>query len=177
MVKYVRQRMTTAKFDANAALTIALKGSTKPLVDRGQLFQSITSQRVDRARYFVGVLKTNNRYNIAAAIHEGASIPVTDKMRGLFFSLWLATKDPKTKARDKAGRFRATVKMKSKRAEELKRIAIRRKVVIFPLKASTTVIRVPRRPFIEQTFRDRAIVEKLRTHWQRAISNAMRGVE
>lgn len=105
-------------------LTIRTKGSSKPLIDYGDLLNSITYQvNKDRLWVFVGVLRTarskrpdspHETYlaNIARVHEEGAVIPVTPKMRRFFFARW----------------------------------GIR-------LKASTTHIVIPARPFLRPTFR------------------------
>lgn len=90
------------QFEALSQFTIEQKGSSKPLIDDGDLIRSITFEVVGKNAVFVGV-KKNSRgkdgeslVNIGA-IHEGvdpntgevrehgAIIPVTKKMRGFFF--------------------------------------------------------------------------------------------
>ena len=74
-------------FKANAALTIALKGSTTPLVDHGDLVGSLTSHRINWMRLRMGVRSKRlkgGRY-LAEVLHNGATIQVTDAMRRAVF--------------------------------------------------------------------------------------------
>ena len=68
------------KFAPNSPMTIARKGSSKPLIDKGDLVGSITYQVVDANNVFVGV-KKGNEANIAAVHEFGCTIQVTPKMR------------------------------------------------------------------------------------------------
>lgn len=89
----------------NADLTILLKGSDRPLVNSGQLMKSITSEvrRWDLA--LIGVLRNRTVVDdqgrkssvmlVAKALHDGATIKVSAKMRRFFF--WLAYGNDDTK--------------------------------------------------------------------------------
>jgi hypothetical protein len=78
----------------NRPMTVALKGSDRPLVDNGDLAQSITYDVEDWDRVIVGVLRdkivkeddgeTESIKSIAGILHAGVTIKVTDKMRGYF---------------------------------------------------------------------------------------------
>ena len=61
-------------------VTVARKGSSKPLVDKGDLVGSITYQVIDANNVFVGV-KKGKEHNIAAVHEFGCTISVTPKMR------------------------------------------------------------------------------------------------
>jgi hypothetical protein len=73
-------------FAENAPLTAILKGSSLPLVDDNDFVQSITHQ-TKGDEVFVGVLRSSGNFNVAAIIHEGATVKVTKKMRGFFYNL------------------------------------------------------------------------------------------
>lgn len=60
-------------------ITIARKGSSKPLIDHGDLVGSITYQIVDENHVFIGV-KKGKEVNIAAVHEYGCMIAVTPKM-------------------------------------------------------------------------------------------------
>lgn len=75
----------------NAPLTVKIKGSSKPLIDHGDLFQGITSKVIDDFTVFAGVLRTHESYNIAKLLHEGAKIKITPKMRTMFSLLHKAS--------------------------------------------------------------------------------------
>lgn len=155
----IRKTIAKGDFTPNAALTIAIKKSTKPLVDKGHtLFQAITSVAVDEHRVFVGVLKTDDVYNIAFALHEGAQIPVTRKMRAMFYYLWQASEGKIAPSALTGG------------AAEL----WERNQTWFPLKASTRVIVIPPRPFIKKTFENVAMKKKAQEIWAQAVKNAIK---
>ena len=67
-------------FKPNSPLTIARKGSSKPLIDKGDLVGSITYQIIDSDNVFIGV-KKGKEANIAAVHEFGCTIKVTPKMR------------------------------------------------------------------------------------------------
>ena len=68
------------KFAPLSPVTIARKGSSKPLIDKGDLVVSITYQVIDADNVFVGV-KKGKEANIAAVHEFGCTIGVTPKMR------------------------------------------------------------------------------------------------
>ncbi len=61
-------------------ITIARKGSSKPLIDKGDLVGSVTYQVIDSNNVFIGV-KKGKEVNIAAVHEFGCTIGVTPKMR------------------------------------------------------------------------------------------------
>jgi hypothetical protein len=79
----------------NSPLTILVKGSSRPLVDRGDLRQSVnvrTEVRGDNVMGGVGVLRTKRSregkklWNIAVALHEGFTVKVTPAVRAAVFA-------------------------------------------------------------------------------------------
>lgn len=79
----------------NAPLTILIKGSSRPLVDRGDLRNSITTEVAGKGRDVVGAVGVLRRRrakrgrsmtNIASALHEGFTIRVTPKVRAAVFA-------------------------------------------------------------------------------------------
>lgn len=174
--KLVRNEISDGSYDANADLTLMIKGSTKPLVDKGRLFQAITNKRIKAAMYFVGILKGRGRssgtgtdmVNIARTIHDGATIEVTSKMRGLFWSLWLATRTHYLR-----GERLPISKLRSKRAQELARRAFRQGNTIFPLGDNTSAIRIPSRPFIRNVFERAATKKQLQEVFAREIRKTL----
>lgn len=74
------------KWPPLSKVTIALKGSSKALIDRGDLLNSITIQPITGTVAFVGVLRTAKKgtkeiYNIGMMMENGADIAVTPRMR------------------------------------------------------------------------------------------------
>jgi hypothetical protein len=133
----------------NSPLTEALKGSSRPLVDTGELQKSITHKLTAFDEVIIGVLrrvqkrnpktgKVDNLQDIAAILHNGATISVTPAMRRLFFAL-------------------------SNEIPEVK-----------PLSPKTTVIVIPARPFLLAAFSPK-FVAKYRRNWEEAIERAFRG--
>ena len=76
----VKRGIVNGNFTPNSPLTIARKGSSKPLIDKGDLVGSITYQVIDSNNVFIGV-KKGNEANIAAVHEFGCTITVTPKMR------------------------------------------------------------------------------------------------
>lgn len=150
----VRRHIKKGGFEKNAALTIAIKGSSKPLVDHGQLFQFITSRIIGDFSLFVGVLRSDEHYNIIAAIHQGVTIPVTDAMRGMFFALWQASTGvlPPSKLTGRAAELWA-----------------RKPGGWLPLKASTKYINIPARRFFDGVMADAALIKRLKGNWRDAL--------
>jgi hypothetical protein len=143
----------------NAPLTQAIKGADKPLVDYGDLFKNITHQKIDELSYFVGLKRTEKDFDVAKFVTEGGAIPVTDRMRSMFFFLWKASEgnfDP--------GKLTG-------RAQEL---WSRKSGGWLPLAESTTVIVIPERNFVAITMADPSLKKKLEQNWQRAMGFVFR---
>lgn len=139
----------------NASLTKLIKGSQKPLVDNGLLFQSITSHVHDDFTVFIGVLRTSSSYNLIETLHEGKLIKVTPEMRGMFFMLWRASTgeiDPS--------------KLTGRAAELWQRMP----GGWLPLRADTVVVVIPSRPFIQIAFANRQLKKIVRDNWRKALA-------
>jgi hypothetical protein len=144
----------------NAPLTQAIKGGDKPLVHTSALFASITSRIIKDTVVFVGVLRTNARYNIAVAVHEGATISVTPKMRGLFFALWQASSgamDPNKLSPRAKELFEATQDWK-------------------PLSSSTTAIIIPPREWVKRSFERPEVQAMAKANWEMALEHTFKQV-
>lgn len=79
----------------NSPLTVLIKGSDRPLVDRGDLRLGITTDvAVHRGAIVgaVGVLRTRRTrdgkrlFNVAIALHEGFTVKVTPEVRAAVFA-------------------------------------------------------------------------------------------
>lgn len=69
--------------------TIEQKGSSKPLIDDGDLLGSVGMRFIEELAVFVGVHRRAEDGTDVAAIHEredGTRVPVTHKMRAFFHS-------------------------------------------------------------------------------------------
>lgn len=159
-VRAMRKTIKAGVPPSNAGLTRFIKGSSKPLVDSGQLFGAITAKRVGPLAVFVGVLRSDKAFNVAVTVHNGAHIRVTDRMRGMFFALWLAS----TGKMDPA-------KLKGAAAE----LWARRKGNWKPLGEGKAMITIPRRPFVEITFADGSMKKRMTRNFKRASELALAG--
>jgi len=145
--------------DRNAALTVAIKGENKPGVGlTGELFRAITHKVIKDTEVFVGVLRTDEDFNIAKIVHEGVTIPVTPAMRGMFFYLW------KTSIGD------MEPSELTGRAAEL----WEHNQTWYPLKESTTAIVIPSRPFMDLAFKVSGLKKKVEGNWTMALRAAMK---
>jgi hypothetical protein len=142
------------KLKKNASLTVSIKGSNKPAVDTGLMFQSMTSRVEDDFTVFVGVLRTSGHYNVAVIVHEGVEEKVTPEMRGMFFALWRASTgelDPS--------------KLTGRAAE----LFARKQTGWTPLAADTQVIVIPGRPFFRVAFTNTQMIKQARDNWKKAL--------
>lgn len=92
-VGLIRRSIRSGDYAANAALTIALKGSSKPLVDQGTLIKSVTYDRqVENGQnvLYVGAHRMarwkGQEYNLVRILHDGATIRVTPAMLAAVFA-------------------------------------------------------------------------------------------
>jgi hypothetical protein len=155
----VRKVIQSGKLKANAPLTIAIKGSSKPLVDHGGLFQAVTSHVVDDFTVFVGVLRSSPAHRLVEMLHEGVVISVTPAMRGMFFMLWRASIgeiDPN--------------RLTGRAAELWARMPRDWK----PLATDTKKIVIPPRRFIKAGFRTAGIIALCRKNWKAALEASFR---
>lgn len=149
IVAEIRDGIKRGDYDENALLTVEIKGSAKPLVDKSDLWNAITYTMIDEFAAFIGLKQTEKRggkdtYNIGIALHEGVTIKVTDKMRALFYWLWLASVDDRH------------VKHLKGRALELwerKKTGWR--------KFEKDIVRIPGRPFLKAIFDDPGVKAKV----------------
>lgn len=145
----------------NAALTVAIKQSSKALVDSGLLFQSVTSKMHNEYTVFVGVLRSSRGYNVAKIVTEGAQVKVTPRMRSMFAMLAKASKSKKLGAR-----------LTGRAAELYKRM----QKGWFPLKRETQVIVIPGRDYFKIAFSNTQMIKKARDNWKKALEATLRDV-
>jgi len=157
-VKLQRQVIQSGKsLKSNATLTQAIKGDDKALVDDATLFQSITHKMIDDFTVFVGVLRSDRSFEVASMVHEGAQAKVTNKMRGLFYTLWRAgngTIDP------------------NKLTGRAKELYDRMQFGWYPLSNNTEVIVIPPRKWILVAFRNTQMIKQARDNWRMALERA-----
>jgi hypothetical protein len=155
----MRRGIQSGEFAANAALTQAIKGSAKPLVDGGTFFQAITSMIVDEFTVFVGVMRTaGETFNVAVSLAEGTQVNVTPRMRGMFKALWLASQN--TEGITLTGR-----------AAEL---FARKSTGWFPISEGKSVIVIPARDWVTAGFADASLKRLVKGNWSRALKKVMK---
>jgi hypothetical protein len=155
----IRKTIQTGMKPPNAPLTEEIKKSEKPLVGiHGQLFQGITSVLVGTRSVFVGVLRTDKNYNIGLTVHEGKAIRVTERMRTMFWYLWMVSEG-------RMGPDRLTG-----RAAELWQ---QKPGGWYPLRDETKFIIIPARPFIKAAFDDEGLASRVKANWQKAVDDAI----
>lgn len=160
--RYMRKVLQAGQYVApNADLTIILKGSSKPLVDKGVLFKNITSTVIDDYTVFVGVAKTDSAdYEIAKILHEGAILPVTPAMRGMFMMLY------------KVSMGEMNPDKLEGRAREL--YAQRPSTIWLPLRPDTAAIHIPPRPWATFVFSIPEFKKKVTDNWKAALQKTYR---
>ncbi len=156
--KIVRDTIKNGDFTRNRPLTIAIKGSAKPLVDDGDLFGAVTSVVVSPTKMFVGILKKDGVFNIAVTLHNGATINVTPAMRGLFFVL------------SQVSQGKASPSKLKGRAAELYEDFQGWKA----LKESTKAIVIPARPFMRKAFKSKKMKKLIGDNWKVALQTTFR---
>lgn len=139
----------------NSPFTVALKGSSRSLVDSGELLKSITGRADAWDTAYVGVLKSKIRRDkqgnmedvlqISKILHDGATVPVTQKMRNFFFYM--------------ANRYESG---------EIKE-------PWFPLSSRTKFIVIPARPFLKFAVMA-GEMRKYNSNWADAVQRALSGV-
>lgn len=159
--KQMRAELKTSIPPVLAPLTTFIKGSSKSGVDRGALFKAITSQAINWHTAEAGVRKGTKEANYAVVFHEGARIPVTSKMRGMFAAL-AAVSNGQSPSSSLTGRAAELYKRRPNRGWK-------------PLRTTTTHIKVPGRPFARQAFEDDATRRKIARNWSNAFAAAIAG--
>lgn len=173
----IRQGIKAGGFAPNAALTVAIKGSSKPLVDTGAgLFQAITVEEVDPLSTFIGVKIAHDLYDVAVTLHDGVTIEVTPAMRRLFWVLWKASVgdiDPAKldgRARELWDRFPGN---NPAGRDSKGRFVAKDRGLWKPISEDTKAIIIPPRPFIRQAFAKADLKAKIAANWEAAVKAAL----
>lgn len=148
----------------NRPLTLLLKKGNTPLVEKGKegfLQTSISFETLSANSMEIGVKKGHSMARIIEALHDGATIHVTDHMRGMFQVL----------ADVSSGRKSASV-LKG-RALELYEAAPG--VDWHPLLPSTTRIVIPPRPFLREVLEAESVQAHIGGNIQIAFAAAIAG--
>lgn len=168
MAGEIRRRIKSRKYAKNSPLTILLKKSSTPLVDDGDLFGAVTSQSLDKYSVFIGILRStmgdNGKplVNLAELLHNGGVIPVTEHMRNMFILL------------SEVGQGKRDVSTLEGRVADMAKALGPRIKNIKALRASTTHIKIPARPFLTDVLKDPAMLKKCEMNWRKAVQATMR---
>jgi hypothetical protein len=158
----IKKTITTENFEKNAPLTVKIKSSRQPLVDTGRkLNNSIKYIEIKNNEMFIGVPKTDENFNLALTLHEGATIRVTDKMRAMFNALW-AVSSGMVDASILKGRAKALWERSPRNW--------------YPLKDQTTNILIPSRPFIFYTFSNISLKNKIKENWMKILKKTFKTI-
>lgn len=138
----------------HSSLTKAMRQGGPVLVDSGELKKAIVKRRIKRGEWWVGVPKASSKFRLAKLVNDGTTITVTESMRHMFFSLWLACQGKL--AEDKLG--------------PTARALFKKWRGWLPIKAGTTQIKIPARRFMLMTFQD----DRVRIPYRDAVLKAVR---
>lgn len=157
VVKSIRAR----DYAPNSPITIAIKGSSAPLVDRGDLIQSITYSVPEWYRLRIGVLKqTPAQLNIARILHEGAVIDVR--------------KHPKVRA---AVMLKLADRLGKKRTGASKKVTTEAAAQLATARSRPAghLWIIPGRPFLRKPLTSAAMRRIARDEWRIAVRKALGG--
>jgi len=161
VAKAARKQISKGMDPANTALTQLIKGQNKPLVDSSALWDSIWFQMLNWKTAFVGVLRTDESFNVAEIVHDGTVVKVTQRMRAMFRWLYWASIG-KVQPSQLTG---AAAELWQRNPNGIWR----------PLRAATEAIIIPARPFMANAFEDEDVVAIVLLNWQRAVDRALAG--
>lgn len=157
----IRDRMKSGQYISNKPLTIAIKGSSKPLIGlTSTLWKSITGKRISWDKGIAGVLRTDGKLNIAKMIHNGGTIRVTPKMVNMF----------KLLSRYTQNMFKGNYVLPALRGRAAALWALNQ--VWYSI--NKAAISIPSRPFIRKTWDDERIRSYVRSLYARGVNQALR---
>lgn len=145
----------------NAKLTRELKHGRRPLVEAGDMWKAVDTH-IESATYAeVGIPKGHPVAWYAIVVHDGENIPVTPAMRGMFQALAIASRDGGSVI-GPGGLTGRAAELFAKKPGGWK-----------PLKDTTTVIRIPPRPFVDEVAQNARIRELVARNWLTAAALAI----
>ena len=144
----IKRRIKAKDYAKNAPLTVAVKGSSTPLVNDSDLWRAIAYRTYEGGfKAFVGILRTTKRgangkdlINVAETLHDGRTIQVTQRMRGYFARM----------ARKHPGVWR-------------------------PLSPATNTIKIVARKFIEDPATEFDTVAEIQMLWREGVRYGLTG--
>lgn len=142
--KDVRTAIRGKKYAPNKAMTVAIKGSSTPLVDNADMINAIAIKVDGSDSVEIGIKRSatgsggKKLWNVAEILHKGVTVTVTERMRNFFKVMF--------QSGQRGWR---------------------------PLNPSTTVIRIPGRPFFSEPLADNE--DKYIKHYEDAVIATMKG--
>jgi hypothetical protein len=161
--KHLRERLQRGVNPQNAPLTVFIKNKNHSLVDTGDLLRRLTSKDLNPLSAFVGIINGTKGYELAQALVEGATIPVSEEMRGLFFYLWLASTG-KIDASKLTGRAAELYNRRSESGSGWRTRGWK------PLSPGTSVIQIPGRDFVSPVFNSKRVQKVVQNNWEMALA-------
>ncbi len=186
-VKDARAAIRAGAYARNSPITVLLKGSSRPLVAGGTLFQGITWDLPDPYLLRVGVLRTkaeDKTINIAATLHDGATID-TRRHPQVRRKLWAMVRDAVGNIDNLRGRRTTAARNAAKQlglammAPDKKRRQLRYLYATGKLKRRTPpssgagIIVIPPRPFLLTPLQAPGFVEFVRSEYEQAVKRAL----
>lgn len=174
-VRNSRRLIRAGSYAPNSPITTIIKGSSKPLVDKGDLFQSITFD-ADSRMVKVGLIRAKSSpsaVNLGITLHEGATIDVR-KHPQVRKRVWATVRDRLspaqmaalgTKSRRSAGR--AAGKVGRKMTDRQRRAFFARQPKTSG--SGKAIWRIPARPFLAKPLGEARFVRFVRDTWEDAV--------
>jgi hypothetical protein len=176
-----RSRIRGKAYGENSPVTVILKGSSTPLVDKGDLFQAVTFEVIDPYNVRLGVMRRavgDQAINVALILHEGATIDTRKhpKVRAKVFAMLrdrmgaerLAALNPRSRA--SVRKAAAVLGLSQKRA-----MHARQGRGTAPGGTGSPIWIIPARPFIATPIQDPEFRKFIVVQYAQAVRAAIGG--
>jgi hypothetical protein len=190
--KLARGRIRSKDYAPNSPITVILKGSSTPLVDRGDLFQGITYHVVSPYELRLGVMRQRSGaqvVNVGLIVHEGATINVKQHPQ-VRRKVWATIRDrlgparmaslnarQRTSVRAAATSLGLTVKAKASRRKVMGYLFATGKIPrSAPAARGSDVWIIPARPFLAGPAQDPGFHRGIVKHYGEAVESALKGL-
>lgn len=190
--KLARGRIRSKDYAPNSPITVILKGSSTPLVDKGDLFQGITFQVASPYELRLGVLRQRSGaqvVNIGLIVHEGATINVKQHP-AVRRKVWAMVRDrlgparmaalnarQRTSVRGAAHALGLTVRAKASRRKVMAYLFATGKIPrSSPAARGSDVWIIPARPFLAGPAQDPTFHRAIERHYGEAVQAAFKGL-
>lgn len=191
-VKLARAGIRSKDYAPNSPITVILKGSSTPLVNRGDLFQGITYQVATPYELRLGVIRQRSGaqvVNVGIIVHEGATINVRQhpQVRRRVWAMVRERLGPdrmaalngrqRTSVRAAAKTLGLTVQAKASRRKMLGYLFATGKLTrSSPAGRASDVWVIPARPFLATPAQDPGFHKMIERHYGEAVQAAFKGL-